>query len=436
MKTYTNTDRRGRLATVVMAATAALGIAVWAPASAAENFGSDIVDSFKNGEFDVNLRYRYEFVDQSDNGKRDANASTLRTRLVFRTAKWNDLDITINMDDVRPIVANNFNDTRNGKTQYQTVADPRGTDLNIAALTYSGLKNTQFILGRQRITRGDHRFIGNVGWRQNEQTYDAISANYKDEVFSASYAYIDRVKRIFGPEAPPAGTIQPAATITANAWKSDSHLLDAAYTLNNALSVAVYGYFLDFKSALAASNQTIGIRFSGAPKIAEDWTINYVAEYAAQEDYGVNQNKYSADFMRASLGFKWKWLGVTAGYELLEADGGAGVAFQTPLATLHAMNGWADKFLATPAGGLEDVTIAASAKVSKGTLKLVYHDYSADIGGVDYGTEIDFVAKWPIAKNYSVLGKLALYDADTNAPAAGGLNQDTEKVWLMMTAAF
>ena len=41
------------------------------------------------------------------------------------------------------------------------------------------------------------------------------------------------------------------------------------------------------------------------------------------------------------------------GFERLEGNGT--VALQTPLATLHAFNGWADKFLSTPANGLRDV---------------------------------------------------------------------------------
>jgi len=376
----------------------AVGIMAWAPASLAENFGEELANMFTNGEFDVNFRYRYEFVD-SDTALKNANASTLRTRLVFKTAKWNDFDVTINMDDVRPIVGHNFNDTRNGKTQYSVVADPKGTDLNIAALTYSGLKNTTIIGGRQRIIRGNARFIGNVGWRQNEQTYDALSANYKGSNFTANYAYIDQVKRIFGPED----------GIPTKDFSSDSHLLDAAYTMSDALSVSVYGYFLDFKNSTAA-------------------------EYATQDDYGDNTTNYSADYVLAELGFKWNWLGLKAGYELLEGNGTLGHQFRTPLATLHAHNGWVDRFLLTPTNGLQDTYIAASAKVSKGTLKLILHDFSQDTGSGDYGTEIDFLAKWPLGKHYSVLAKLGIYSGDSNATGAFAI--DTTKAWLMMTAAF
>ena len=430
MKTLKNTEKSRTRGGILLAAAMAVGIAAWAPASVAANFSEDLATMFTEGEFDVNFRYRYEFVDV-DNALKNANASTLRTRLVFKTAKWNDFDVTINMDDVRPIVGHNFNDTRNGKTQYSLVADPKGTDLNIAALTYSGLKDTTIIGGRQRIIRGNARFIGNVGWRQNEQTYDALSVNYKGSNFSANYAYIDRVKRIFGPDDPANAATLPA---TANAFNSDSHLLDAAYTMSEALSVSVYGYFLDFKNATALSSQTIGARIAGAPKIGDNWAITYAAEYATQDDYGDNTNEYSADYVLAELGFKWNWLGLKAGYELLEGSGVAGEQFLTPLATLHAHNGWVDRFLVTPANGLEDTYIAASAKVSKGTFKLILHDFSADTGGGDYGTEVDFLAKWPLGKHYSVLGKIGVYSGDSNATGVFAI--DTTKAWLMLTAAF
>ncbi len=162
----------------------------------------------------------------------------------------------------------------------------------------------------------------------------------------------------------------------------------------------------------------------------------YVAEYATQEDYGDNQNNYDADYMFGELGFKWTWLGLKAGYEVLEGNGVANQVFQTPLSTLWGHNGWTDKFLTTPVNGLVDLAIDISAKVGKGSINLSLHDFSADTGSADYGQEVNFGAKWPFGKHYSVLGRLAYYSADSNAPTGGGLDQDTTKAWLMMTAAF
>jgi hypothetical protein len=35
-------------------------------------------------------------------------------------------------------------------------------------------KALDLTLGRQRINLDDQRFVGSVGWRQNEQTFDAV----------------------------------------------------------------------------------------------------------------------------------------------------------------------------------------------------------------------------------------------------------------------
>ena len=46
---------------------------------------------------------------------------------------------------------------------------------------------------------------------------------------------------------------------------------------------------------------------------------------------------------------------VKAAYESLEGNGARG--FSTPLATLHAFQGWADVFLNTPADGVDDASL-------------------------------------------------------------------------------
>ena len=83
--------------------------------------------------------------------------------------------------------------------------------------------------------------------------------------------------------------------------------------------------------------------------------------------------------------------------------GGDGeTSFQTPLATKHAFNGWADKFLlATPANGLVDAYLTATGKVAGIKLLATYHMFSSDEGGDDYGSELDLLAVKKFGKNYS-----------------------------------
>lgn len=384
-----------------------------------QDWTTEFADAFKNGEFNVGFRYRYEFVDSAIFDK-NANASTLRTRLVWKSADFKNVFMTLNMDDVRPIVGRNFNDTRNGKTQYPVVADPKGTDLNLASLTWTGLENGTLVLGRQRIKRGNLRFVGNVGWRQNEVTYDALSFAYKgSEKFDVYYSYIDRVKRIFGPDD----------GIPAASFQSNSHLFDGSYEFNPAIKLFGYLYLLDFDNGLLFSNQTLGVRATGDFPFGDGPKLSYAAEFATQQDYGSNPVNYDANYYVLDATLAWETFGFRMGYEVLGADSSNAGSFQTPLATAHKFNGWADRFIVTPDAGLEDLYLEGNVQFLGGKWALIYHKFSANTGGADWGDELDFLATWKFRKHYSVLVKAAVYNADQWA-------WDTDKFWVMLNADF
>lgn len=117
--------------------------------------------------------------------------------------------------------------------------------------------------------------------------------------------------------------------------------------------------------------------------------------------------------------------------------GGDGTnAFSTLLATGHKFNGWADKFLSTPVNGLEDLYFGIMADLSgvhkhleNTKAKVIYHDYSAENGGADYGTEWNAVITKKFAKKYAASLKYASYDADS-------FSNDTSKLWLTLGYKF
>ena len=120
---------------------------------------------------------------------------------------------------------------------------------------------------------------------------------------------------------------------------------------------------------------------------------------------------------------------VRAGWEHL---GGNGVhALQSPLATLHAFNGWADKFLVTPPAGLEDRYASLAGSVgreragARSAWQVAWHDYRADRGGAGYGREWNASLSLPLAKGLGALLKVADY-------RAGGFARDTRKLWLQV----
>jgi hypothetical protein len=419
----------------------AIGAGVSGQVCAAEDFSN----LFTQGTPIVDARYRYEYVDQNAaKGKAaldQANAQTLRTRLGFQTGKWYGLSSLVEADNVARIGNESFNSTRNGQKQYSVVADPDGTEINQALLRYDH-KYASAIAGRQRINLDNQRFIGSVAWRQNEQTYDGGLVQFKPLAgLTLTAAYIDNINTVFGPENGKYDNKTNPANIDGH-----SQLFNAQYVVMPELVVSGYAYLLDLdniavdnKAATSVgtlSSQTTGLRLNGA--IAG---FTYAAEYAQQKDYADNPNNLDSDYYLAELGYTVAGVGLKAGYEVLGGgdDGSSSkvntsnLAFQTPLATKHAFQGWADVFLSTPADGIEDAYFGATAPLLGGTAQAVYHDYSAQQGGNNYGEELDLSYGHPIpgVKGLVALAKYANYDSADNA-----VTVDTEKFWLQLQYSY
>jgi hypothetical protein len=297
----------------------------------------------------------------------------------------------------------------NGRTQFSVVADPDGTEVNQALLSYAGISDTLAKYGRQRLTLDNHRWVGNVGWRQNEQTYDGLSiVNTGLPDTRITYAHISGVNRVFGPDS------------LVGRYTSDSNLVNVAYSGWGIGTLVGYGYLLDFENAAASSSSTYGARFTGKHGVGGGVDVLYTLELARQSDNANNPASFDLDYRLAEIGGFMNGITGTVGYETLGSNGVT--ALQTPLATLHAANGWADKFLVTPAKGLKDVYASLAGTVAKIKLMGVYHDFSADSGGADYGEEVDLHAWYPFGK-YTVGAKYASYSAKT-------FSFDTNKFWL------
>jgi hypothetical protein len=394
-------------------------------ARAAAGDGLDTLVS--GGKAGLDLRYRYENVDQS--GKPSpAEASTLRLRLNLATGAINGFSGFAEFDHMQVVGSERYDSTRNGLTRYPVVADPEGTDLNQAYLQYAGPANTTVRLGRQRLRLDNERFIGPSAWRQNEQTFDAFSLETKARPgATVTYAYVDEVRRVFGPDSGSPGS--PLAT-----YDSNSHVLNLKLTKLPVGALTVYGYLLDFDNAPQLSADTYGARYDGSHALGEKMKFGWALEYALQQDAGDNPARIDANYSLIELSLKSAAAGALVGREVLSGESGtftpaANPAFQTPLATLHKFQGWADKFLTTPSAGIEDVYVGVNGSLAGFNAQAVWHDFKAEATSLDYGTEIDLSVSRKFAQRYEVLLKYADYSAD-------GLFTDTRKLWLQFGAAF
>ncbi len=391
----------------------AAGIA--AGSQAQDAVTDDLAKAVTEGSVKLDLRYRFENVDD-DGFDDDANASTLRTRVTFQSGSVAGFDALVEFDNVSYVGNDNFNSTENGVTDRPVVADPKGTEVNQAKLTYTwnDLVNSY---GRQRILHGNQRFVGGVGWRQNEQTYDGFRAVWgNQERVQLDYAYVYNINRIFGPDDRAA---QPAN------WHGENHLLRLDWTPfeNHKLTGFYYGLDIDERGGWPAgrsvdnSSDTYGIEYSG--KIGP---VTANAAWATQSDAGDSNLDYDADYYMIEGGMNVAAVNLKLGYEVLGA--GDGVGFKTPLATLHKFQGWADKFLGTPGDGIEDLYVGATGKLGPVKLGAFYHDFSAEDSSEDFGSEWDLVATWPVTKHLTTQLKYANFSSDSRRYT------DTDKVWV------
>jgi len=410
---FLGTDRKGRATLVAAALLAGSG----ASTNAVSDEFASLTEAAASGKASLDLRYRFETVDQTGISKK-AKASTLRTRLNYATGSYQGVSAFLELDDVSVVGSMQYNDATGlagAKTEYPVVADPTGTEVNQAYLSYAGLADTTIKYGRQRLILDNARFVGNVGWRQNEQTYDAVTlVNKSLPDTTVVYGYVNNVNRIFGEDS------------TKGDIDTHAHLINLSYSGLTAGKLSVYGYLLDLVNTPAASSKTLGARFSGGADVDTDVKALYTLEYAKQSDYKGGATTIDATYTSIEAGAAAYGVTAKLGRETLSGDGVYG--FSTPLATLHAFNGWADKFLATPATGLIDTYLNVSGKVSGVKLMAVYHDFKADSGSASYGTETDLLAVKKFGK-YTLLAKYAAYSADT-------FSTDINKFWLMGQASF
>lgn len=388
----------------------------------------------------VNVRTRYESV--SWDGYEDADALTARTRLTYQSGAWNGFAVTAEMDNVTAL---------DNKVDYATwggdpimvngkkaapIFDPEGTDFNQVLLSYSTFNNN-IKYGRQRIVLDNARFIGNVGWRQNEQTYDGVSFTNKSIRYTNIFvAHITNVNRIFGNDIPIQGD-----------YKQDTNLFNVSYTGFKAGKLVGYAYLIDNlddatligtsgNKTLAISSDTYGVRWSSTANPA----FMYTLEYAQQKGAGSNPLDYTADYYLIEASTTLGRFVPQIGYEVLGSDGGI-KGFTTPFATLHAFNGWADRFLATPKEGIQDMYASLTTTVSGFTFIASFHDYSADAkvaSGALKGKTVDYGTEWNLSASKKIgavvyTAKYAAFDNSGDWKAAVGkttLASDTSKFWF------
>ncbi len=384
--------------------TLALAVSAAFPVAASEWY-----DALAASTANADLNLRYENVSQ-DNTLQDADALTLRSRIGLTTGNYKGFSFTASVEDVRIVLGQG--DYTVGPTgykvgEYSVIADPETTELDQGFLQYRSDALT-VKAGRQVIALDGHRFVGHVGWRQDRQTFDAVTVSYKaSDSLNVFYGYITQRNRIFA----------EAADVD-----SKDHLLNASYTSDFG-KLTAYAYLLEVDNNTDNSLDTYGISYSGSIQTdSVKWL--YSAEFASQTSKTAATD-FDADYYMLEGGAVFSGVTAKVTYEVLGSDGGA-YGFSTPLATLHKFNGWTDQFLSTPAQGLKDLALTLGTSVAGGKVTAVYHQFDADeaSGGIDdLGSEIDLQYVTKVAEKVTLGVKYGNY-------SAGDTKVDTDKLWI------
>ncbi len=405
---------------------------------------ADGINIFDDVKVKGQIRPRAEVANTDKAGTTYGSAFTARTHLAITSGfiGVEGLTATVGLQSVNNFGSTNYsvpgglNADKDGKT-YDVIADPQQAMLSEASLDYK-VGKTALHAGRSQVNLDNQRFIGTVGWRQSERSYDTLYVTNNDvENLNVMAAYVYGF----------------AGVTSVTTTETSSILLNAKYKVMDELTVTAYDYMI------ASQHDTIGLALTG--KVDVGAKLTYRAEYAMQTDatmeYGSaptqKDKKADATYMNLDLGVNMS--GVLAGinYEMLsgkdENDATTTkTTFNPMLGTNHKFNGWADVFYVGNGGangGLIDANIRLGYKAKGfGKLLAVYHDFKAEtamnavVGTTDnLGSEIDvvYVNKVPGVNGLTGLLKYASYSkGDTTSFANATLNKQV--VWAQLDYKF
>ncbi len=351
------------------------------------------------------IRYRFEHVEKSKFDK-DANGNSLRLRLSGGADLYEWASILVEGEHISHLGAFRAYDTVNGLTDFPKIADPEATELNRAQLELRWSDRATITIGRQRIIHDNARFIGNVGFRQNEQTYDGVRVAACPELkFCIDYAYIGKVHRIFGDQS------------QLGEFEGTSHVAHAFLDVSNKTQFSPYLYFLDLGDASTSSTATIGGRLKNEFSLRHHSELMVAFEGARQSAYGDNPQPRSLGYVAGEITFHHSNYVIEAAYEHLGGDGLSG--FATPLATLHAFQGFADLFLTPPPDGLRDIHAAIEFEIpthdlfSEAKAELLLHHFTSIKNARTFGDEIDFAIHTKLSKEMAMDLTIAKFFSST-----------------------
>jgi len=377
------------------------------------------IKALTTGKASLELRTRYEHVDDGATAK-SADALTNRLVLGWRSGSWKGISAFAQLENISTLAEPRYYvpQTGYGQGDHAVVADPPSSQLNQFYVEWKGLR-----VGRQAINLGDQRFVGSVAWRQNDQIFTGATYTNKTWIPHTEFTlgYLTQVQTTVGQTKP----------ITAQLMNLHFTLIPGGHL--RAFHFAFNEGDQSLRNPAGVVTKDTSFAHTGARLEGEARKVLYDASFASQKKYqdATDNGTLDAKYRLLGLGFR-----IAKEHTVMVVEERLEAGFKTPYATLHAWNGWADRFLATPAKGLVDRYGQYRGKVGVWSFEASFHVFSAEQGGAAYGKERDVLVGYKARPWLSLLLKAADYRADTETPTLGTANKNLKKLWFQTLLTF
>jgi hypothetical protein len=396
-------------------AVAALAMIAAAPLQA-QPAGS-VQQALTSGTPELSLRPRLEWA-EDDAAPKTAYGLTMRTLAGWRSADYRGFDAYVLLGSSVQIV-DDFNDGRNGKTQYPFSNTPEKTDFTEAYLRWRGMEGVSVVAGRQKVVLDRTRFVGPNEFRQTQRWYHGVSATI--DALPDTRIYLGHFLRERGPDAGQRELRVEMARADYE-WTKGNRLLASAYLHDQVNAIGGTG-FAD------SSYKILSLRADGEVALDAPFSVTYTVERGLQRPYQEGDDRIRAGYTRLSGGLRWERFFFSADYEALGSNGGV-YGMQTPLGLLHPSQGWADKFNRTPPEGVQDRWLSAGYTFGQYGIYGEAHSFRSDFGGIDYGDEIDLRFDWNLRKNLQLRNEFSRFEASGDARHS---LTDATRVWVTLS---
>jgi hypothetical protein len=394
----------------------AMALGFFVPVTGAQEIAG-VREAVEAGKPNLSFRPRYEWA-EDDAFANDAHGLTVRTLAGWRTQTYRDFEAYVLLGSSVQLI-DDFNDGRNGKTQYPYSNTPEKTDFTEAYLRWRGIEGIALTAGRQKLDLDRTRLVGPNEFRQTQRWYHGVSAwAERPAGWEFFFAHFLRER---GPDTGQRALRMEVARAS-HEWAAGHTLLASGYFHDQANAIPVTGF-------ANSSYRILSLRADGSIPLESGLTLEYTAELGNQRPYSGGDDRIHATYSLVSVGGRWNDFRLSANQERLGSNAGV-YGMQTPLGLLHPSQGWADKFNVTPANGVRDRWIAAGYTLGDWDFYAEAHRFRSDFGGIDYGRELDLRVDWSLRRNLQLRTELAEFRASRDAR---NTLTDATRFWITLS---